>query len=400
MLGDMKYFFILGTNTALSIAELGAVFDLSKSKLLAPDFLLAELDLEINAETLINRLGGTIKVGVIRDEVNINSNPDLVKAVIKLAAKKKDSVADGKFNFGYSAYGQNNFNKKDLGIKVKNYFNEKKVSSRFVVSQEKTLSSVVITQNKLLTRGIEIVLVNDNEDKLTLVGETLSTQPFKDLSRRDFGRPARDDLSGMLPPKIALIMLNLAQVKSMDSVLFDPFCGSGTVLSEALLLGYKNLFGSDISIKAVEDTRTNISWLKELYNIKDFHLKLLVKNVTNLSKFIKSNYVDAIVTEPYLGPQRGLLNFKVINKNLEDLYSAAISEFHKVLKNGARVVMIWPSFYGQRPITPSYRGFKIIDMLPANLAEGPFVNKNARPTIIYGRPGQKVFREIVVLEKM
>lgn len=396
----MKYFFVLGTNTALSIAELGAIFDLSRAKLLAPDFLLADLDLELNAETLINRLGGTIKIGLIRNEVNINNNPDLVKAVIKLAAKKKEGVAEGKFNFGYSCYGANNFNKKDLGIKVKNYFNEKKLSSRFVVSQEKTLSSVVIAQNKLLTRGIEIVLVNDNEAKITLVGETLSVQPFKDLSRRDFGRPARDDLSGMLPPKIALIMLNLAQVKNMDSVIVDPFCGSGTILSEALLLGYKNLFGSDISVKAVDDTRTNISWLKELYGLKDFRLKLLVKNVTNLSKFIKSNYVDAIITEPYLGPQRGLLNFKVINKNLEDLYSSAISEFHKVLKNGARVVMIWPSFYGQRPITPDYRGFKIIDMIPANLAAGSFVNKNARPTIIYGRPGQKVFREIVVLEKI
>lgn len=396
----MKYFFVLGTNTALSIAELGAVLDLSNAKLLAPDFLVADLDLEINPEALINRLGGTIKVGMIRSEVGINSNPDLVNAVIKLAAQKKEAVSDGKFNFGYSAYGQNNFNKKDLGIKVKNYFNEKKVSSRFVVSQEKTLSSVVITQNKLLTRGIEIILVNDSENKLVLVGETLSTQPFKDLSRRDFGRPARDDLSGMLPPKIALIMINLAQLKKMSAVIVDPFCGSGTVISEALLLGYNNLFASDISIKAIEDTRINVSWLKELYSIKDFRLKLLVKNVTNLSKFIKSNYVDAVITEPYLGPQRGLINFKIINKNLEDLYSTAIAEFHKVLRPGGRVVMIWPSFYGQRPITPSYRGFQIVDMLPPNLADGQFVNKNARATIIYGRPGQKVFREIVVLEKL
>lgn len=396
----MKYFFVLGTNTALSIAELGAVLDLSRAKLLAPDFLLADIDIEINAETLINRLGGTIKIGLIRAEVDINSNPDLIKSVIKLAADKKNNVADGKFNFGYSCYGQNNFNKKDLGIKVKNFFNEKKISSRFVVSQEKTLSSVVITQNKLLTRGIEIVLANDNENKLALIGETLSTQPFKDLSRRDFGRPARDDLSGMLPPKVALIMINLAQLKDPESIIVDPFCGSGTILSEALLLGYKNLFGSDISIKAIEDTRINISWLKELYSISNFKLKLLVKNVTNLSKFIKSNYVDAVITEPYLGPQRGLLNFKIINKNLEDLYSTAISEFHKILRDGSRVVMIWPSFYGQRPITPSYRGFKIIDMIPENLAEGSFVNKNSRPTIIYGRPGQKVFREIVVLEKI
>jgi len=392
----MKYFFVLGTNTALSVAELAAVLGLEKATLLAPDFLLWETNTEINAPNLITRLGGVIKIGQVL--VELDKESELLAKVIELASQKQASGASGKFNFGFSDYGVKTFNKKDLGLKLKKHFSDKEISSRFVVSQEKTLSSVVVTQNRLLTRGIEIVLAQSNGK--IIIGETLCVQPFKDLSRRDFGRPARDDLSGMLPPKVAQIMINLAGLKDMEAVIVDPFCGSGTILTEAILMGYKNLFGSDVVLKAVENTRKNISWTKELYSIKDFKLKLQVKNAIYLSKFIKAGYADAVITEPYLGPQRGRIEFNAIIRELEKLYSEAIREFVKVLKPGGRVVMIWPMFYGQKPITPVLTGLKIIDMIPDSLRPSQFIKQTVRQTIVYGRPGQKVFREIVTLEKI
>ena len=361
----MKYFFVLGTNTALSIAELAAVLDLKKTNLVASDFLIWETDMEITPETLISRLGGIIKIGIIKEEIADSDYEKLLKAIYDIASIKKYQSREGKFNFGFSDYGKFQFNKKDLGLKLKKYFSTEKISSRFVISREKTLSSVVVAQNKLITRGIEFVLTKD-ENKI-LIGETLAVQPFKDLSRRDFGRPARDDLSGMLPPKLAQIMINLAQVRDMEALVIDPFCGSGTVLSEALLMGYKHLLGSDISVKAIDDTYKNISWIKELYNIKDVNVKVLVKSATDLSKFVKAESVEAVVCEPFLGPQRGLIDFKIVISNLEELYSKAIREFKTVLKDGGRVVMIWPLFYGQKPISPKYDGFKMINMIPENL---------------------------------
>ena len=393
----MKYFFVLGTNTALSIAELAAVLDLKKTNLVASDFLIWETDMEINPETLISRLGGIIKIGIIKEEIADSDYEKLLKAIYDIASIKKYQSREGKFNFGFSDYGKFQFNKKDLGLKLKKYFSTEKISSRFVISREKTLSSVVVAQNKLITRGIEFVLTKD-ENKI-LIGETLAVQPFKDLSRRDFGRPARDDLSGMLPPKLAQIMINLAQVRDMEALVIDPFCGSGTVLSEALLMGYKHLLGSDISVKAIDDTYKNISWIKELYNIKDVNVKVLVKSATDLSKFVKAESVEAVVCEPFLGPQRGLIDFKIVISNLEELYSKAIREFKTVLKDGGRVVMIWPLFYGQKPISPKYDGFKMINMIPENLRANQYVKKHNRDAIVYSRPGQKVYREIVILEK-
>ena len=393
----MKYFFVLGTNCALSVAELQAVLNLTKVQLVAPDFLLWETDHEINPEKLINSLGGIIKIGLIKKELAQSTDQQLLAAIIEEAASKKSQSKEGKFNFGFSDYGEKKFNKKFLGLELKKYFSNQEISSRFVVSQEKTLSSVVVAQNKLLTRGLEIILAEHSG--VTLIGETLAVQPFKDLSRRDFGRPARDDFSGMLPPKLAQIMINLAQAQQVDGLLVDPFCGSGTILSEALLAGYKNLFGSDIALKAIEDTRKNISWLKELYKIEGFHLKLLVKNVVYLSKFIKNDSVEAVITEPYLGPQRGNLDFKLVIGELERLYSAALREFYKVLQPGGRVVMVWPVYLGQKSLNPDYSNFKLVNLFPDSLDGHQYIKKTDRGTIIYGRVGQKVFREIVVLEK-
>jgi len=392
----MKYFFVLGNNQTLSLAELGALLDLKEVELLAPDFLVWETDQEIKAGNLIVSLGGTIKIGVIRKIIK-NNEQELLNSVKSVAIDKQSQGGGGKFNFGFSDYGQRKFNKKDLGLKLKKYFTEQKISSRLVVSQETTLSSVVITQNKLVGRGLEIILVESGTQ--ILIGETLAVQPFKDLSRRDYGRPARDDLSGMLPPKLAQIMINLAQVSKLDDLIIDPFCGSGTILSEAMLRGYRNLVGSDISAQAIENTKKNISWIRDLYQIKNVNLKLLVKNMVDLSKFVKTNSVSAIITEPYLGPQRGLIEFKIVIKNLEELYGLALQEFHKILKKGGRVIMVWPLFYGQKPINPDYSGFRIINFIPKKLKNDKSIKLTNRNTLTYGRPGQKVYREIVVLEK-
>ncbi|HBA45204.1 TPA: hypothetical protein DEG21_03115 [Patescibacteria group bacterium] len=46
--------------------------------------------------------------------------------------------------------------------------------------------------------------------------------------------------------------------------MYDPFCGLGTILIEALNSEYCNVYGSDLNEKMVEATQKNISfYLKE-----------------------------------------------------------------------------------------------------------------------------------------
>jgi tRNA G10 N-methylase Trm11 len=396
---NMKYFFILGNNPALSIAEVLTVLKPEVYNLLSQDFLLVETSLQINPANLIKRLGGIIKIGEIKKEIKkTNHQDELIKIAFQLAFHKISKVKPGKFNFGFSDYSRR-FNIKDLGLKIKKEFNKKQISSRFVVSREENLSSVVVEQNKLIDRGIEIALAV-LEDRI-LLGETLAVQAFKSLSFRDYGRPARDDKSGLLPPKLAQIMINLAQVEDRIGLIVDPFCGSGTILSEAMLMDYTNLFGFDFSFKAIQGSKENIDWIRREYDLKDVKVRLLVKNALDLSKFMKTESVSAFITEPYLGPQRGKIEFSLVIKELEYLYTKVLTEFYKTLLPGGRVVMVWPVFYGNHFINPEIFQLKRIDLLPDKIKANKVIKKHlsSRNTIIYGRKGQKVFREVVVLEK-
>src|SRR3990167_5922456 len=388
----MKYFFILGSNPTLSSAELAAIFDnTSKLSLIQTNIVILETDQEIMAN-IIKKIGGTIKFGLIHDEINPGNTNEVLNAIAGFA---KPESSEAKFMFGLSSYGKNKTNLKPLAMEFKKLLKESGINSRWVISREPTLSSVVVEQNKLTTdRGVEITIIQFN--KKLLLGKTLAVQPFKELSFRDYGRPARDDHSGMLPPKLAQIMINLSGA-TKASVILDPFCGSGTIITEALLMGYGHIIGADISTKAISDTKTNIAWIEQNFKSRPVNLKLLNSDATQISKHLAPNSVDAIITEPYLGPQRGLFNLEKIIRELERLYSKSLVEFKKILKPNGKIIMIWPSFYSKRQniyLNPDLAGLKIINPIPKNLQTNIFIKLTSRQTIIYGREQQKVWREI------
>ncbi len=381
MLSQRKqlYFFVLGSNPELSFAEIATVLGIKEKRLVSKELLVLETENEIVPENLIKKLGGIIKIGIFHEELDNPDQLELQLSLAKIASKAKGANGEGKFCFGISAYGEALQKPLALGLELKKYFRDLGLSCRLVTSREPQLSSVVVTQNKLIGKGIELVVAK--KDGKVLVGQTLAVQDFKDLSKRDYGRPARDDESGMLPPKLAQIMINLAGLQSFEATILDPFCGSGTVITEAMLMGFQNLIGADLSPKAVSDTRENVNWMRKRYDLERANIKIINRNVINLSKVIKAESVDAVVTEPYLGPQKGLKNVELVIDNLEDLYSQALKQFDLILKPGGRVVMIWPVFFGKQHIEPKL---------------GNFVKVYS---VLYGREGQRVFREVVVLDK-
>lgn len=407
----MKYYFILGNNPTLSIAEISAIFGIEPNKTgeIASQNVFILDTKEFDATNIMKRLGGTIKIGKIISETTNTQEKNILEKIKPIL-----KPGEGKFKFGISFYGEGNINTKVLGMEIKKYLKNKNISCRWVTSQEKTLSSVVVEQNKLIDKGLEITLIK-NGNKL-LIGQTLVVQPFKDLSKRDYGRPNRDDQSGMLPPKLAQIMINLSKA-GIEKTILDPFCGSGTIFTESLIMGYSNLIGSDVSVKAIDDTRGNIQWVIENClppgpilcpsekideKTECGNWRLYNSDATQISKYVKPNSVDAIITEPYLGPQRGKHNINKTTEELEKLYSNSLLEFNKVLKKGGRIVIIFPIFKNhssEKGLSPNLGLFKIINPLPEYLRKNKNIKLTKRNTIIYGREGQKVFREIVILEK-
>ncbi|PKM91149.1 hypothetical protein CVU82_03805 [Candidatus Falkowbacteria bacterium HGW-Falkowbacteria-1] len=403
-----KYFFALGNNFNLSLAELNALFPKNKWQRCGA-IVLSDFSDDLDIKELMLLLGGTIKIGEIVADFSLANRhklSDSVKEAIVSSARQDD--VSGKFNFGFSFYNKNKLSGDffKLGLAVKKDLKKLDISSRMVMSREPILSSVVVEQNKLLRNGIELCFMVDKTK--VFLGKTLAVQDFKSLSKRDFGRPNRDDHSGMIPPKLAQIMINLARrddKKYKKKVLIDPFCGSGTILMEAYLMGFEKIIGSDLSDKAVLNSQKNIEWIENLFNKNKSNINIFQADVLNLSKNLEENSLDYIVCEPYLGPQRGFKNFDEVVEELNVLYSGSLKVLFKLLKPGGRIVMVWPQFRAENKIwkiNPNVDDFVFRPTLDIDEKEFTALSldmSDLNGTIVYGREEQKVWREVIVLEK-
>ncbi|MBT7553217.1 methyltransferase domain-containing protein [bacterium] len=388
-----NYIFIVGQSPHLAKEELTNLLDLSKNdgSIIGDNFLMAENDLE--PQNFIHQLGGTIKIAKHQKTVEqLDITPQEWLAMIK-------TKEDGKIKFGFSLY---NGNKKEykkieaLALSVKKELKNQGHSVRLVSSQETDLSSVIVTKNKLI--NAELLFIK-HQGKW-IIGTTEAVQDFEKYAQRDAYRPRKDNRSGMLPPKVAQMMINLAG-PDRDKIFLDPFCGSGTILQEAALLGFSKIYGSDSSEKAIADSQVNLDWLQEKFdttaqiNIK----KIPVEKIsTNLD-----TKVDLIVAEPFMGDARNLLSIQdtkylapIINE-LKMLYKKAFEQFKKIANPDAKIIFIFPviDLDGQKIYTLEQ---DVISQLGWQAMPYHIKTNQLSPAgnVIYNRTGQKIQREITI----
>lgn len=377
----MQYLFALGKHNNLSQAEIQSLLFRLKInyQLLFSQNHIIGIDSQENLAKLIDQLGGTIKIGKILKTIDSLPTADKLNKFLICPQNKK-------FSFGISTYNFNYNKILKLGLEIKKLQKKDNIKSRFVSSQQNPLSSVIVKKNNLLGRhGAELIIAKINNKYV--IGKTLTIQDFAKYSKIDYGRPAYDKIAGMLPPKVAQIMVNLAK-QNIKAKILDPFCGSGTILQMAAWLGYKNLIGCDKNHQAISNCQTNLTWLANEFDL-DFHLQLFEQNVTNLSKQINANSIDAIISEPYLGPplhgSESLLKIQKNIKILTQIYQLAFAEFKKVLKPDGKIIIIIPEFNIKGK---SYQ-----------INVNKLINKKFKllDSYHYSRPGQKVARNILVL---
>ena len=383
-----NYWFTLGRQPLLSIAEIKAFFCLSDNNISNNNTILKISLPKIEPNDIIKLLGGTIKIA---EELGINLlKEDLENIVIKELDKLQ-----GKIHFGLSFYGDNQIGLSDLqklGLTIKKSLKQQGKSVRYVQNREKILSSAVVKNNKLIDKGIEFII--DCNKNVFSIAKTIAVQPFEKFSERDYGRPGRDDFSGMLPPKLSMIMINLSQTKK-NGLLLDPFCGSGTIITEALIMGYKNLIGTDVSDQAIKNTEDNLDWTEQNYklDLKNYKIDIEQCDIKELSNHIETGSVDAILTEPYMGkPLKGKESKQELfeqSQELRELYIIAFEQFAKIIKKNGIVVFIIPRF--------KYKdNWVVVDILKEIKKLG-FLSKPLLPDtdyLLYHRPNQFVGREI------
>lgn len=405
-----KYFFILGNNPELSTIEIYKTFhnlNYTYTTVLEDQkFLILKTKASIDIADIQERLGGTIKIGKISKELkdfNLDNITDFLnKDILKKTSKLKKLVfginiyhpKHKKFNYKFFKWGLS------LKKQVKKLDYER---TRLVNSKKNRLSSVIVKKNKLLEEfGFDINLFFQ-KDK-TYIGYTETVQDFEFYNEIDYGRPASDSKSGMLPPKLAQMMINLASYnkKKKDLQLLDPFCGSGTVLMQALLQGFIHINGSDISAKAIKDTKENIAYISQNFKKKPKTKNIQELDINKLSTVFKN--LDITVTEPYLGPaltgNEDKKELLTIHKELNNLYENALYEIHKVLNKNGQLIITLPIFVYKDELIK----FDIKSLIKDNFKNITILKKHKdlytdRKSLIYKRPKQKLWREIFVLKK-
>lgn len=371
--GLAPYLAVLGNTPALSALELGQTWTGGQVVFLedCPN---------------LQRLGGTIKIAETWFTV-----PHTLVGIEKIKTELERIAADTKkIPFGFSVYAHNAHIKPAaitqcakklarLGITWKKELRAKGYTARYVASREPALSSVIVTREHLLQPQTDFVIVIGEQD--ITVGRTLAVQDYHAFSERDYGRPGHDRLAGMLPPKVARMMVNIMNPAPTATIL-DPFCGSGTILQEALGLGHQHVLGSDISQKAMSDTAANLAWLK----LKP--TELYMHDALKLETVIAPQSIDCIITEGYLGPVRPT-HIHDIQTELTTFYTAVWQVFARILKPQGRVIMALPAW--KRPAG--------IATLPLTNIIPPALFTQWSPPLIYGREDAMVVRHIVMYTK-
>lgn len=364
----IKYLAVLGRQPKISVAELESLF--GEVNLVAPS--LAEFASENRPD--IRRLGGTLKIAM--------------KIEQPIITYLKDLKNTGKITLGVSDFSRNTsaYNAQREALKFKRILTKSGHSVRVVPNKTPELSSATSLHNHLFGEN-KFELIKHNRDYYRVIG----VQNIEAYAKRDQARPARDAKVGMLPPKLAQILINLCGDVWEGATLLDPFCGTGVVLQEAALMGYRP-YGTDVSERMVEYSKRNLEWLRSE------HPHVVAQG--DATTFRWQQPIDLVACETYLGQPMSLPPAEVKLKQEKQECGAIILGF---LKNLAKqiteqtpVVIAVPAWL--RP-DGSYERLNILDEIE-ELGYNVKRFRNVGPEdLLYHREKQVVAREIIVLRK-
>ncbi|MBE7561138.1 hypothetical protein HS125_20180 [bacterium] len=277
----------------------------------------------------------------------------------------------------------------ELAVSVKEHLKESGHGCRFLLPEGRAprLPSATVGESRMLSRGGEFLL-SERGQRID-VYQTRALQDYRGFSQRDYGRPERDMRRGMLPPKLALMMLNLADPEGGGMVV-DPFCGAGGLLAEAVVHGW-TAWGGDVDEQAIADARANLTWLSQARPELATRWKVRVADALTLTQILAPLSVRAIATEPYLGPPLSKRfsadRAKEEVERLRPLYAAFLGQARTVLEPGRRLVLTAPVWITSQAAVELTLAREIY---LAGFSPAPCLPRAA----LYQRPDQRVARRV------
>lgn len=376
-----KYAFLLWREPALSLAELKSIFS---SVSPVDRFAIIEGEKE-EIQAYKNNLGGTIKIAEVFQE-GLSKKEVLSRVVEKISTKVAENK---KLRIGIDTFIPS---LRSLVFKAKDALREKWFSIRVVQHEDGHIKTATTIHEKLIEQGIELIIYADRDG--CSVAETIWIQDIESYSQRDMERD-RSMTVGMMPPKIAQIMINLGTRGDKSMSIWDPFCGLGTTLIEAFHGGYNSLRGSDLAWNMAATTQKNLESQAGYSDSIDF--ETFTMDAKNIESY-KYDRPAVIITEWMLG--RNFTTSTITRQSafqerttLTSLYSSFLDSAYQN-KNIERVVFCLPfwNIWTETLFMPDMSGLSKKWSIDRQCLQG-------KRYLTHMRPGQCVGREIIILER-
>lgn len=194
------------------------------------------------------------------------------------------------------------------------------------VDLERKLGEIILkatgAEVKLKTpKNVFLGVITENRFVFGLKLAEVVAKPF--MERRPRKRPFFQPSA--VTAKLARCMVNLAKVKK-GSLVFDPFCGTGSFLIEAGLIGC-DVIGADAQVHMVKGA---------LRNLRHFNVTPEAMIVAD-AEHPPITKVDSVVTDPPYGRTASTLG-----KSTEHLVKATLPEFRSLLDSKKRICIASP----------------------------------------------------------
>ena len=412
----MQSLLTLGRQPALGIAEIEALYGGTKIRPVGEQAVVVDVDPCLLA---FERLGGAIRFCKVLTTLDTTSWKQIEQFLLSVAPGHATTMPEGKMRLGLSVQGF------DVGIKqleatgltLKKAIRKTGRSVRLIPNKEQELSTPQIIHNQLTgPTGWELVFIKDGNQ--TVIAQTVKVQDIASYTHRDRERPKRDTKVGMLPPKLAQIIVNLAAgpiaEKTLTSIcdvpadqpiprtvlgqtVLDPFCGTGVVLQEALLMGYE-AYGTDLEPRMISYSQANLDWLSAEYGTVVDGIRLEAGDATEHQW---PSPVDIVAGETYLGrpftssPEPEILAQTANDCNI--IIKKFLRNLHGQLQPGTRICLAVPAWQ-IRPDT--FKHLPLIDQLEdLGYARSNFLHIRD-DQLIYYRSDQYVARQLLVMTKI
>jgi tRNA G10 N-methylase Trm11 len=386
------YIALLGRQPELSIAELERVFQ--NVSWVSPQTALIDTEATID----IQKFGGSQKIGRVAFTIESTDWRRVSDGIVKHYSTHW-AAATGKITVGISAYDMpvSPRDVQKVGLILKSKLKNSGVSLRLIPNQEAALSSATAHHNKLGLSDNKVELLIIKGDRQTVIAESIGAQNITALAARDQGRPRRDAFVGMLPPKLAQIMINLAvgpETGTKQRIL-DPFCGTGVLLQEAALMG-NAVYGTDLAEKMIRYSRDNLNWLQDTYRLTvDWYLHEGDAMDTQWQQPVTAVAAEAYLGQPFSAPPSAA-KLTEVRGNCNHIIGAFLKNLSSQLKPGTPVVLAVPAWRDKEgglthlPLTTKVEEYGF-DRMKLETVDSS--------RLLYSRPDQVVGRELLLLVK-